>query len=267
MANYNARTLIEAKNLRIIDDALFRLIGTRKAVCQEILRTLLDDDKLIVKSVTTQKAEVSINRGIVLDALCILKDDSLCNIEMQKVDSSNDIKRVRFHASLITANHTPKNTEFDKIPNVKILYITEYDALGNGQAVTHISRCQLHKKTYKPINDGEDIIFANAKCRKRNEHTRLLKLFLKKESFYDELYPALSEAIKHYKDTEKGRDEVCKSIEDYATDIAKEQSIDAIINTCIAHKDSLEQTVEFVKKQYAEATIEHITSRFKLLNS
>ena len=66
---------------------------------------------------------------------------------MQKTDSENDIKRVRFHASIMTANNTPKGTDFDDIPNVKVLYVTEYDALGNGQAVTHISRCQLKGKS------------------------------------------------------------------------------------------------------------------------
>lgn len=149
---------------------------------------------------TVQAREVSRNRKLILDALCMLGDGTLCNVEMQKADTNDDIKRVRFHASLITANHTPKDTPFGKIPNVKILYITEYDVLENKQAITHISRCQLKGKTYVPVNDGEDIILANAKSRQRNKHTHLLKLFLKNESFYDEMYPELSEAMKHFKD-------------------------------------------------------------------
>ena len=36
------------KPLRAIDDALFRLLASRKEVCQEILRNLLDDDNLEV---------------------------------------------------------------------------------------------------------------------------------------------------------------------------------------------------------------------------
>lgn len=265
MSKYDARIVKEAKNLRIIDDVLFRLISTREDACQEILRTLLDDDKIIVKSVTAQKTEISMNRGIVLDALCIQEDGSLCNIEMQKTDSNNDIKRARFHASLITANHTPKKTEFEDIPNVKVLYITEYDALGNGQAVTHISRCQLYKKTYKPIDDGEDIIFAYARCKKRNGHTHLLRLFLKKDSFYDELYPALSRAIRHYKDTEKGRDEVCKSIEDYATEIATRQSIDEVVQTCIDFDKPFDEIIKYVSNRFNDIAKDYIVSRVKLL--
>ncbi len=266
MDSYDNRTRQEADQLRIIDDALFRLIGTRKEVCQEILRTLLDDEKLCVKNVSIQRAEVSLHRELILDALCELGDGTLCNVEMQKTDTNNDLKRVRFHASLITANHTRKGSSFENIPTVKILYITEYDALGNKQAVTHVSRCQLLKKSYIPVNDGEDIIFANARSKQRNKHTRLLKLFLKNKSFYDELYPALSEAIRHYKDTEKGRSEVCKSIEEYAADIAMEKAIDAVIQNCFAHNDTKEDTIMYVQKQFPQVTKNQIELRFKFLS-
>ena len=59
-----------------------------------------------------------------------------------------------------------------------------------------------------PIDDGEDIIFANTEIDDDTKHSRLLKLFLKSESFYDEMFPALSEAMKFYKDTERGQETV-----------------------------------------------------------
>ena len=260
---YGIRTINEASNLRIIDDALFRLIASRKDVCQEILRTLLDDDNLVVEDVIVQAREVSLNRELILDALCRLGDNTICNVEMQKTDFNNDVKRVRFHASLLTSNHTPRNANFKDIPNVKILYITEYDVLGNNQAVTHISRCQLKGKTYTPIDDGEDIIFANANSKQRNRHTRLLKLFLRSDSFNDNMYPALSKAMQHFKDSEKGRDEVCKSIEEFAND----RGIDTAINICIAHNDSLEETITYVTEQFTNATRDYISSRYNVLSA
>jgi len=196
------------KNLRIIDDALFRLMASRKEVCQEILRNLLDDDNLEVIEVTPQDEMVSLFRGVVLDALCKLSDGQYCNIEMQKNDRENDVKRVRFHASIVTTNKTSKGSNFTQIPNVKVLYISTYDALGNNQTVTHVSRCQRIKDSYLPIDDGEDIIFANTEIDDDTKHSRLLKLFLKSESFYDEMFPALSEAMKFYKDTERGQETV-----------------------------------------------------------
>lgn len=55
---------------------------------------------------------------------------------------------------------------------------------------------------------------------------------------------------------------MCQSIEEYAA----ESSIDAIIKNCLAHNDSLEQTIQFVKYQFSEATNELITDRYHLLS-
>lgn len=243
MPNYSKKTIREAKNLRIIDDVLFRLVIEQKSVCEEILRTLLDDDSLIVESVKAQEREISLQREVVLDAKCILGDGTHCDIEMQKADSENDIKRVRFHASIMTANNTPKGTDFDDIPNVKVLYITEYDALGNGQAVTHISRCQLKGKRYLPVDDGEDIIFAYAGSNQKNKQAHLLRLFLKRESFTDAQYPNLSEIIKHFKDTEGGCEKMCQSIKNYAEEYAEEYAKERIYETKLANVQNLMETL------------------------
>lgn len=58
-----------ADNLRIIDDALFRLMAEKEGVCQEILRTLLDMPSLNVVKVTAQSVVKSLHREVTLDAL------------------------------------------------------------------------------------------------------------------------------------------------------------------------------------------------------
>lgn len=203
-----SETREKVKNYRVIDDTFFRLIASRKSVCQEILRTLLEDENLIVISVNVQEEIVSLFRKIKVDALCLLSNGDFCNIEMQKGNENDDIRRVRFHVSSITANKTPEGTEFKDIPNVKVIYISEYDALKNGQAVTHISRCQKIGEDYFPINDGEDIIFANTKIKDSSKKSKLLSLFVKEESFHDADFPELSSAVCYFKETEEGVREV-----------------------------------------------------------
>ena len=51
---YSKATRETAENLRIIDDAMFRLVAERKEVCQEILRTLLDRPQLKVISASSR---------------------------------------------------------------------------------------------------------------------------------------------------------------------------------------------------------------------
>jgi predicted transposase/invertase (TIGR01784 family) len=250
-------TYEKVKSLRVIDDALFRLLASRKDVCQEILRNLLDDDNLEVIEVTPQEEMISLFRGVILDALCKLSDGQYCNIEMQKNDKENDIKRVRFHASLVTVNKTPKGSDFSKIPSVKVLYITTYDALGNNQTVTHVSRCQRVQDNYLPINDGEDIIFANTEIDDETKHSRLLRLFLKSESFYDELFPALSEAMKFYKDTERGQDAVSEVTKEWYNEgyVAATKEQEKIIEKEKKRADAAEQEIEKLKRIIKENNI------------
>ena len=121
LKQYSKAACETAMNLRIIDDTLFRLMAKDKKVCQEILRTLLDMPELIVISSDTQYTITSLHREIIIDAFCVLRDGLYCNIEMQKADSNNDIGRVRYHASAMTANLTPKGTDFGNVPDVKII--------------------------------------------------------------------------------------------------------------------------------------------------
>ncbi len=156
------------------DDDMFRLVVERKGVCQEILRTLLDKPQLRVVRVTSQSVMTSLHREITLDALCILENDEYVNIEMQKGSGNDDIRRTRFHAAATTAAYTPKKTDFSDVPHVTVLYITEYDALQTGQAITYVKRCMKTKEGFVPVDDREDIIFANTAVKEDSDKSNLL---------------------------------------------------------------------------------------------
>lgn len=219
---YSKATKETAENLRVIDDAMFRLVAERKEVCQEILRTLLDKPQLRVLKVTPQCVIASLHREIVLDVLCILEDGVYMNIEMQKGSGNDDIKRNRFYAAATTSAYTPKGTDFSDIPQVTILYITEYDALHNEQMITHVKRCMETQDGFVPVNDGEDIFFANTVVQDGSDKSELLQLFLRKDAFEDVKFPELSKAVKYFKETEGGFGEMCKTVEDYAKNYAKD---------------------------------------------
>ncbi len=220
---YSKATRETAENLRIIDDAMFRLVAERKEVCQEILRALLDRPQLTVIRVTPQCVVTSLHREIILDVLCILEDGTYMNIEMQKGTGNDDIKRNRFYAASTTAAYTPKGTDFSDIPQVTILYITEYVALLNGQMITHVKRCmETDEEGYVPVDDGEDIFFANTVVQDGSDRSELLQLLLRTDVFEDAKFPELSKAVRYFKETEGGFGEMCKTVEDYARNYAKD---------------------------------------------
>ncbi|MCR5777370.1 MAG: Rpn family recombination-promoting nuclease/putative transposase [Lachnospiraceae bacterium] len=259
LKQYSKAARETAKNLRIIDDTLFRLMAKNKKVCQEILRTLLDMPELIVIRSDVQYTITSLHREIIIDAFCILQDGSYCNIEMQKDDSNDDIGRVRFHASTMTANLTPKGTDFDNIPDVKIIYLTEYDALNNGQIITHVTRCmRLKDGRYVPVNDGEDIYFANTCVDDKTDKAELMKLLLRRDAFYNEKFPAISDSINYFKRTKGGFNKMCKAVEEYAQSVAQIATAEANKRVEEAKKES-----EKAKKKVNE-TIKNLLSAGKL---
>ena len=135
---------------------------------------------------------------------------------MQKGNSNDDIRRTRFHAAALTAKYTPKGADFKNVPDVTIVYISEYDVLKNNQTVTHVTRCMKNDESYVPVKDGEDIIFANTCVNDGSDKSELLQLMLNKEAFYNDKFPQISNAISYFKETEGGQSEMCKIVEDYA---------------------------------------------------
>ena len=228
LKEYSKEIKETAANLRIIDDALFRLMGEKPGVCEEILRTLLDMPQLQVVKVSVQSVVQSFQREITLDALCVTQDGRYCNVEVQKGNSNDDIRRTRFHAAALTAKYTPKGADFKNVPDVTIVYISEYDVLKNNQTVTHVTRCMKNDESYVPVKDGEDIIFANTCVNDGSDKSELLQLMLNKEAFYNEKFPQISNAISYFKETEGGQSEMCKIVEDYAKEYAKSSIQEAI---------------------------------------
>ena len=122
----------------------------------------------------------------------------------------------------VTAAYTPKGTDFADVPQVTILYITEYDALHNGRTITHIKRYMETNNGIAPVDDGEDIFFANTVVKDGSDKSELLQLFLRNDSFEDAKFPELSKAVKYFKETEGGLGKMCKTVEDYARNYAKD---------------------------------------------
>ena len=99
--------------LRPIDDVMFKKLAESREVCQEILRVILDDKKLIVEEVISEDSIANIfGRAVRLDALCILGNGTMCNIEIQKENVNDDVRRVRYNASSIVSRFSEKGLIF-----------------------------------------------------------------------------------------------------------------------------------------------------------
>ena len=120
----NKEKLKIIQRLRPIDDIFFEAIAEDPEVCEEILRVILEDPKLTVLEVITQSSEKNIyGRSVRLDALCTLGDGTKCNIEVQKSDNDDHLKRARFNASSITIKESNTGEKFSDVIDLYSLYI------------------------------------------------------------------------------------------------------------------------------------------------
>ena len=111
------------------------------------------------------------------------------------------------------AQETVKNLRI--IDDAFFRLVTEYDALHNGQVVTRVKRCMQTPEGYDPVNDKEEILFANTAVIDGSAQSELLQLFLRRDIFEDERFPQISKAVKYYKQTEGGRLEMSMTLNDF----------------------------------------------------
>ena len=231
------------RNLRLIDDVLFEKFMEDAAACEELLQVILENSRLKVKPETlvAQKSLRNLaKRSVRLDAYIEGVEDKVYNIEIQRSDNCNHVKRVRYNASTITINKSEPGDEFEDVQDVIVIYISEFDMFGAGKTVYHVEN--VIRETGNSVNDGLMSVYVNTEVADDSLISDLMQCFLKTD-FEDDKFPNIStKEIKHGEEDEK----MCKSVEEYAERKAKEAAKEA------AQKAAQKATEEAVKKAMAE---------------
>lgn len=224
------------KDLRPIDDVFFEVLAQDKEVCEEMLRTIMEDDLLTVSDVTVQSSERNLyGRSVRLDALCTLGNGTLCNIEVQRSNNDDHLCRARYNASMITAKETDIGTHFGNIPEVYVIYISEFDFLKGGRTIYHIEK--VIKETVTFVDDGFHEIFVNTSVNDGTNISALMRCMMQKE-VNDSHFPKLVNRVKFLKTSEGGKRVVCEIMENMiaeavneaVSEVANEANTKAVIN-------------------------------------
>lgn len=240
------------QGFRPIDDVFFEVLAKNKGVCEEMLRTILEDDALIVEDVIVQSDERNIyGRSVRLDALCVLSDGVRCNIEVQRSNNDNHLKRARFNASVITARSSQTGMNFDDVIELYIVYISEFDFLKKDKTIYHIEK--IIRETGEAVDDGLHEIFVNTTIDDGTDIAELMSCLTKKE-VKNAKFPRLSAEVKRLKETEGGLNAVCEVMEKYENMAVNRERIDAV-KRMIRKKYSKDDVLglDYTEEEYAEA--------------
>lgn len=191
-----------AKLLNPIDDPMFRKMAEEKEFCEEILRTILNDQNLLVLEAIPQWSGTNLmGRSIILDAKCVTGDGRQINIEIQKANDDDHQKRVRYHGAIITTNCSEPGTKFELVPDVCIVFISKFDIFEGNLPLYHIDR--VVRETGKVVDNGFTEIYVNTVSDDGSDVAELMKVFSKDDSYSDK-FPKTSEIKRRYKETEGG---------------------------------------------------------------
>ena len=196
------------QSLRPIDDLFFAIIIEDKVFCQELLQVILDDPNLIVEYTNTQEEIRNLEgRGVRLDAYCKLGNGKHVNIEIQKEDKDDHVRRVRYNTSLLTNQHTQKGSLFKDIPDVIVIYISTFDLFQLNQSYYKIIRQvqfldgSIHDSEI--AQNGTTEIYINTKIDDHTKIARLMKLFVDNTTKSSE-FPNMERIKQRYQKTEEG---------------------------------------------------------------
>ena len=218
----------EARKLNPIDDLMFRKMAEDKEFCQEILRVILEDDKLIVLESIPQWYGTNLQgRSVILDAKCVKGDGTQIDIEVQKADDDDHQRRVRYNGAILTTNISDPGIRFEKVPDVCMIFISKFDIFEGNFALYHIDR--VVRETGKVVDNGLQEIYVNAMIKDDSEVSELMKIFVD-DDVYNSKFPKTSEGKHRYKETEGGLNVMCEIMEKIAEEERAEGKLELLID-------------------------------------
>ena len=240
----------QVRNFRPIDDTFFEVLADDVGVCQEMLRIILEDEKLIVKDVIVQSSERNLyGRSVRLDALCILGNGKKCNVEVQRSNKEHHLKRVRFNASVITVRDSQKDKKFEKTIDLIVVYISEFDIFKRGRVIYHVD--SVIRETQEKVDDGLERVFVNTAVKDGTTISEYMDCFLQKE-IDNAKFPKLTNRVHYLKHEEGGVNAVCEIMRKYSEEVAEK-----------AYQQGEEAGKEIGQRQANIAAIKNMIIRFQ----
>lgn len=214
--------------LRLMDDDLMSLVFDKNVEATELLLNIvLQRNDLKVLEVVAQreyKNPMIGGRSITIDIYAKDSDDKVYDVEVQRADRGAGCRRARFHSSMIDTKMLLTGQDFKAIHESYVIFITENDVFGAGLPLYHIDRvvCELGEG----FGDGAHIIYVNGTYKNDDEPIGKLMHDFRCTSSVDMFYSPLASSVMFFKETERGRQSMCRAFEELAEKRAKEAALE-----------------------------------------
>ena len=225
------RSLEKLAKMRPMDDTLMRrMFKDNIELAEGILRIILNKPDLIIESLKTQvdMKQVGGARSICLDAYGIDRKGTRYDIEVQKASYGADIYRARYYSSVLDVENLRAGQEFNDLPEIYIIFITEKDTFKDGKGIHLIERYDVTNG--KAIKDGSHIIYVNGQYRDESDLGLLMHDFNCKNAS-EMHFSFMADSTRYLKETQKGVESMCDIMEEFIREERTEASNEAELRT------------------------------------
>ena len=203
------------KNFRLLDDDFMTKCFEDNVDGTKLMLDIILPVKLAVQRVTTQATIKNLQgRSVRLDILAVDEESKhKVNVDIQRDSKGAKPKRARYYGSILDANSVFAGEDFDDLPEIFVVLITENDVLHEGQPIYPIERFYMGKNGPVKFDDKLHIIYVNSEIVDDTPLGRLMHDF-RCTNPDDMHYKILADRVRYFKQDEEGVKTMCKAMED-----------------------------------------------------
>ncbi len=202
------------RGFRLLDDDFMKMVFDNNNEATELLlNVFFDREDMKVLSVVSQREIKNPNgRSVRLDIYAVDSTGKHYDIEVQRQDRGAGERRARFNSSMLDTKLLKAGQDTEELPDSYVIFITEKDVRGKGCPIYRFRR--MDESTHELFDDGSHIIYVNGAY--KNESNRIGQLMhdfrcVEAEDMHNKV---LADKVRYFKETEGGREEMCKVMED-----------------------------------------------------
>ena len=256
------------------DDLMSRVFDNNIEATELLLRIIFKRPIKVVKAKGQEEIRsFSVDgRTIRLDIMAVDSDGKKIDIEVQTTSDGSDVKRARYHSSLLDSGMLKKGQKFSEIRDSYVIFIYKHDKFQEGLPVYHLSR--FVEETGKKVNDGSNIIYVNGTYAGNDDLGKLLADFQQPDASKIN-FKELADGVRYFKE-EGGRVDMCEAVEKYAekkSEIAEKRGTlngktDLIIGIMAENNLSLDEALNLsgVKGEERSLITEEVKKRQKAIS-
>ena len=204
------------------DDLMSKVFDGNTEATELLLKIILERDDIKVRRVKCQvdmKNPFVGGRSIRIDIHAVLGDGTEFDVEVQRSSEGSNIRRARFHGSMLDTRMLKKKQKFKVLKDAYVIFICQHDKFGQGDPVYHVDK--VVRETGKPYDDGAYTIYVNGVYQGEDRFGKLAHDFNCKRAD-DIYYKPFADGVRHFKETKEGRETMCEAFEKLADKVAEQ---------------------------------------------